>query len=295
MTPDYSQRFVINDSGVRGQWVLLESSVQNILAKHDYPLEIQAILGELLAAATLLTATLKFEGALTIQARGNGPVSLITVECTHQNQLRGIAHWQGDLSGKSLQALLADATLAITITPLKGQRYQGIVPLLGENLSQCLEHYFQSSEQLKTQIQLFQGNNRAGGLLIQVLPETSAGIKSPEQLTEEWDRITALAKTLTAEELLTLDCPAILHRLFHEENVSIFEEVPVRFECSCSSQRTAEALIQLGEDELKRILTERGQIDVTCQFCNQHYRFDSVDVAVLFQDQPPSITPSKTH
>lgn len=281
---DISQRFMINDSGVRGQWTLLDASYQTVLAKHDYPLEIQAVLGEMMAAAILLTSTLKFEGSMTIQARGDGAVSLLNVECTHDHKLRAIARWDGDTTGMDFRTMVGQSTLGITITPLQGERYQGIVPLDGDNLSECLEHYFQYSEQLRTQIQLFHGNNRAGGLFLQILP-THSGIKiDPEVQKEEWERVTTLARTLTAEELLNLDCPTLLHRLFHEEVVQLFAPEPVMFQCTCSRQRTADALIQLGRKELEDILAEEGKVDVGCQFCNEHYLFDAVDVAMLFAD-----------
>ena len=279
---DISHRFIINDSGVRGQWTLLDASYQTVLAKHDYPLEVQSVLGEMMAAAILLSSTLKFEGSMIIQARGEGVVSLLTVECTHDHKLRAIARWNGDTQDMDFRTMLGQATLAITITPLQGERYQGIVPLDGNTLSECLEHYFQQSEQLSTQIQLFHGNNRAGGLLVQVLP-THSGIKTdPQQQREEWERVTTLARTLTAEELLNLDCATVLQRLFHEETVELFPAEAVIFECSCSRQRTADALIQIGRPELEEIIAEQGKIEVTCQYCNELYRFDSVDVAMLF-------------
>lgn len=280
---DISQRFVINHSGIRGQWTLLDSSFKAVLAKHDYPLEIQALIGEMMAAATLLTATLKFEGSMIIQARGEGIVNLVSVECTHEHKLRAIARWQGDTTGMNFGQLLQKATLAITITPAKGERYQGIVPLDGENLSECLEHYFQYSEQLKTQIQLFHGNNRAGGLLLQVLPDSAEVSTAPEKRAEEWSRVTTLSATLTADELLNLDCLELLHRLFHEEQVSVFPGEVVAFQCSCSRQRTADTLIQLGKEDLEALIEERGNVEVTCQYCNERYVFDAVDITMLFQ------------
>ncbi len=293
---DISHRFIINDSGVRGQWTLLEASYQTVLAKHDYPLEVQSVLGEMMAAAILLSSTLKFEGSMIIQARGNGAVSLLSVECTHDHKLRAIGRWEGDTRDQNFRDMLGhEATLAITITPLQGERYQGIVPLDGTTLSECLEHYFERSEQLRTQIQLFHGNNRAGGLLIQVLP-THSGIKvEPEQQQAEWERVTTLAQTLTAEELLNLDCATVLHRLFHEESVELFPPETVVFECSCSRQRTAEALTQIGRQELEDIIAEQGKIEVTCQYCNELYRFDAVDVTMLFTDSAAENAPdSKT-
>lgn len=257
-----------------------------MLAKHDYPLEVQTLLGEIMAAAILLAATLKFEGQLTIQARGNGPVSLLNVECTHEHQLRAIARWDGDTTGMDFRALLGNAVLAITITPRQGERYQGIVPLTGTSLAECLEFYFAQSEQLPTRIWLYQGNNRAGGLLLQVLPYNSANPVDPARQQEDWHRVSSLAATLTADELLNLDSETLLTRLFHEEEVTVFPPEPIEFRCTCSRERTAAALVQLGKAELEDIVAEQGQVEITCQFCNQQYRFDPVDVAMLFQENP---------
>lgn len=283
---DTSQRFLLNDSAIRGQWTLLDTSYQTVLAKHDYPLEVQALLGELMAAAVLLTATLKFDGSLTIQARGEGPVHLITVECTDDNHLRAVARWQGDTTGLNFKGLLGKAVLAITITPDKGERYQGIVPLSGDSLAECLEFYFSQSEQLRTRIWLHQGNNRAAGMLLQVLPYNSGVEIDPEQQNEDWTRLTLLAETLTADELLNLDSQTLLHRLFHEEDVLLFPPEPIDFRCTCSRERTADALVRIGREELDGLLAERDNVEVTCQFCNQLYVFDAVDVAMLFQPNP---------
>jgi len=283
---DTSQRFLFDTSAIRGQWSLLETSYQTVLAKHDYPLEVQTLLGEIMAAAILLAATLKFEGHLTIQARGNGPVSLLNVECTHEHQLRAIARWDGDTTGMDFRALLGNAVLAITITPTQVERYQGIVPLTGATLAECLEFYFAQSEQLPTRIWLCQGNNRAGGLLLQVLPNNSSNPVDPARQQEDWHRVCSLAATLTADELLNLDSETLLTRLFHEEEVTVFPPEPVEFRCTCSRERTANALVQLGKAELDDIVAEQGQVEITCQFCNQQYRFDPVDVAMLCQENP---------
>lgn len=291
---DTSQRFLLNDSAIRGQWALLDSSYQTVLAKHDYPLEVQTLLGEMMVAAVLLTATLKFDGSLTIQARGEGPVHLITVECTHDNQLRAVARWKGDTTGLDFKTLLDKSVLAITITPARGERYQGIVPLSGDNLAQCLEFYFSQSEQLRTRLWLHHGNNRAAGMMLQVLPYNSATTIDPEQQAEEWNRLTLLADTLTADELLNLDSQTLLHRLFHEEDVLMFPPEPVEFRCTCTRERTAEALVRIGREELDSVLAEQGRLDVTCQFCNHLYVFDAVDVAMLFQ-QNTAPEPGKPH
>ena len=290
---DTSQRFLLNNSAIRGQWTLLETSYQTVLAKHDYPLEVQGLLGEIMAAAILLAATIKFEGTLTIQARGKGPVSLLNVECTHDHQLRAIAQWEGDTTDMDFKTLLGHAVLAITITPDKGERYQGIVPLVGSTIAECLEFYFAQSEQLTTRIWLYQGNNRSGGLLLQVLPYNSKNPIDPVRQKEDWHRVSTLAATLTADELLSLDSETLLVRLFHEEEVTVFPPEPVEFRCTCSRERTAAALVQLGQEELEDIVAEQGKIDITCQFCNQQYLFDKVDVAMLFQQTSGSDSSSQ--
>lgn len=294
-TTDVSQRFIINTGHVRGHWVCVENTLQTVLAKQAYPLEVQALLGELVSAVVLLAATLKFEGTISIQARGTGPVSLLSVECDHRQQVRALARWQEDWPeagrASNIKTLLADAVLAITISPERGERYQGIVPLTGDRLSECIEYYFEHSEQLATRLFLAHGNNRSSGLLIQRMPTNSSDPTPAETLLEEWQRLAHLAETITAEELLNLECETVLHRLFHEETVSLQAPEPISFHCSCSRERTAAALRQLGSAELNAILAEQGYVDTTCQFCSETYRFDPVDIGVLLQD-PERVPPA---
>lgn len=289
---DTSQRFMIDNSAIRGEWCLLESTYQTVIAKHDYPMEIQGLLGEMMAAAVMLSSTLKFEGRLTLQARGQGLLQLATVECTHDKQLRAMARWNGDVTGLNFTQLLNSAHLAITIEPAKGESYQGIVPLERDNLSQCLEFYFQQSEQLDTRIWLHQGNNKAAGLMVQVLPYNSTDEanqeKSEEDQAEDWTRITALADTLTAEEHLSISADALLHRLYHEESVRLFEATPIDFKCSCSRERMSKALLTIGKEEVTKILTEQDQISMNCEFCNSSHQFDKVDAHMLFEPGKPA-------
>lgn len=278
---DTSHRFTIENSPIRGEWTLLDNAYKEVIAKHDYPLEIQTLLGQMLAAAVMLSSTIKFEGLLIIQARGNGPLKLATVECTHDKGLRAVAQWEGDVSQKDFAALMSGAHLAITIAPNQGQRYQGIIPLERDTLGGCLEHYFELSEQLKTRIWLAEGNGKAAGLLIQFMPYSSEITDSETQQQEDWQRVIALADTLTKEEQLSLAPEELLYRLFHEEGVRMQATQPVRFYCPCSRERFAASLTVVSLDELNDIIAERGAIETQCQFCNEIYTFDAVDIATL--------------
>lgn len=287
---DLSHRFTIEDSPVRGELVQLDSTYKTIMAKHNYPLELERLLGQMMAAAVLLSSTLKFEGMMIIQARGNGPLSLATVECTHQKALRAVAQWEGDLSGQAFSQLMQGAHLAITIAPQNGERYQGIVPLERDSLAGCLEDYFERSEQLRTRLWLAEGDQKAAGLMMQFMPYNSE-VNTPEsELTESWVRVTTLADTLTQEEQLSLAPEELLYRLFHEEGVRLQPAQTVCFHCPCSRERFASSLLVVPQDELNDILAEQGNIETQCQFCNERYVFDAVDIANLFatNSQPGS-------
>ncbi|PIE40865.1 MAG: Hsp33 family molecular chaperone HslO [Gammaproteobacteria bacterium] len=282
---DTNRRFIIEDSPIRGEWTLLDSTYKAVIAKHQYPLEIQMLLGEMMAAAVMLSSTLKFEGLLIIQARGNDTLKLATVECTHDKGVRAVAQWDGDVSGKNFRSLLNKATLAITISPKEGQRYQGIIPLERDTLAECLEDYFERSEQLKTRIWLAEGNEKAAGLMVQFMPYNSEINKPAAEQEEDWQRVTLLSDTLTAEEHLGLDPETLLRRLFNEEDVRLLADENVRFECSCSKQRFADSLTTIPREELETIIKEQGAIETRCQFCNETYQFDAVDIHAIYEER----------
>ncbi|MBY4679077.1 Hsp33 family molecular chaperone HslO [Marinobacterium arenosum] len=275
---DKIQRILFEKLDIRGVLTGLEQSYQEALVKHDYPPLIRRILGEMMAASVLLSANLKFEGRLILQAQGSGNVRLLMAECNDQQQLRSIARFEDGLPDDAgFVELLEQGQLVITIEPREGRRYQGVVPLEGEQLSDCLEAYFRYSEQLDSQIHLAADGQRAAGFLLQVLPASGSQ-------AEDWQRIGYLGSTLKADELLQLDNETLLFRLFHEEHCRLAEPQPVSFRCDCSRQRTAESLRFMTEAELREILTEQGVIEVACQFCNTHYSFDDADITALFSD-----------
>ncbi len=280
---DYTQRFLFDDTDVRGEWVGLERSYVEVLAKHPYPEPVAQLLGELLAAAALLVGTLKFDGLLVLQARSAGAVPLLMVECSSEREVRGIARYHEEqlTPGATLAELMPEGVLAMTIDPANGQRYQGIVALDGIDLADSLSNYFASSEQLPTRFWLNADGRRASGMLLQQLPADR--IRDGEAREASWQHLRTLADTLTAEELLGLNTETLLHRLYHEEQVRLFAPRPIRFHCSCSRERSAKALISLGQHDAEQLLGEQGgSVTIDCQFCNQKYRFDAADVTQLF-------------
>lgn len=280
---DFTQRFIFDESDVRGEFVALEHSYAEVLAKHPYPQPVAQLLGELLAAAALLVGTLKFDGLLILQARSNGAVPLLMVECSSEREVRAIARYEADLitADAGLQDLMPEGSLAVTIDPVKGQRYQGIVALDGADLSACLSSYFAMSEQLPSRFWLSADGLRARGLLLQQLP--AAQLTDPQEREESWNHVLSLANTLSTEELFALDNATVLHRLYHEDAVRLFEPQPLTFRCSCSRERSGNALISLGLDDAMQLVEEnKGQVEIDCQFCNQQYFFDATDVAQLF-------------
>ncbi|MBC2654569.1 Hsp33 family molecular chaperone HslO [Pseudomonas sp. MSSRFD41] len=280
---DFTQRFIFDESDARGELVTLERSYAEVLAKHAYPEPVAQLLGELMAAASLLVGTLKFDGLLILQARSEGPVPLLMIECSSEREIRGLARY--DAAQIAADATLADmmpnGVLALTVDPTQGQRYQGIVDLDGATLAECFTNYFVMSQQTGTRFWLYADGRNARGLLLQQLPADR--LRDPEERAANWQHLTALASTLTADELLSLDNETVLHRLYHEEAVRLFDVQPLRFRCSCSRERSGNALVSLGLEDAQQLVVEHGgSVEIDCQFCNQRYLFDAADITQLF-------------
>jgi molecular chaperone Hsp33 len=277
---DQLMRFIFDGTDVRGEWVQLERTYQDALINHHYPPAVRTLVGEFLAAASLLGATLKFEGTIALQARSeNGEIPLIMAEASSDNSLRAIVHGAERAASTEFKNLLGNkATLAITIDPKQGQRYQGVVPLEGDSLARCLEDYFHRSEQLPTRVWLTANTQRAGGLFLQELPSQLDFAERSQQ----WQHLSMLAETVNNHELLQLSGDELLYRLFHQEHLRVLSRNEMLFRCSCSRTRTEDMLRSLGRDELEDILREQSSIQVNCEFCNQLYRFDANDVSSLF-------------
>jgi len=285
---DSSTRFVFVDADVRGNIVRLGDSFKQMTASHDYPSEVQELLGEFLAAALLLSDIIKFEGRLTLQANGQGNIRLLMAEATHEGAVRGIAQLEDAapadafrdknllqlLSGsKPSEGKLVGGTLTVTVEALGRERYQSIVPLLGETLAECLESYFQQSEQLNTFIRLSADSNQASGMLIQQLPVQME--QDLAQRADRWQTIRVLAGTITGAELIAKANSVLLQHLFVEENIQTFDATSVQFQCGCSEQRMAGALVSLGESELASLFEQHQTLALTCEFCGAHYDIDN--------------------
>lgn len=273
---DARRRFLIERSTVRGELVRLDASWRALLERCEYPEPIRAVLGEALAAAALLAATVKAEGSMTLQLNGEGPLKLMVVQVSRRTQVRGLARWEGPVAGASLRELLGRGRLAITIDPGDTERrYQAIVDVTSDSVAGVVGDYFDRSEQLPTRLWLVCDARRAAGLLLQNLPGECAD-------EDAWQRSVHLASTVTREELLGLPAPAILRRLFYEEDVRLFAPDPVYFRCGCSRRRVAAVLEALGRREVNSTLAAEGVVAVRCEFCNAAYQFDAVDVEQLF-------------
>ena len=303
-TRDNRQRFLIESCDVRGQICQLDDTWRDALARTDYPPSVREVLGEAFVAALLLAGTIKFEGRMTLQIRGDGPVHLLVVQVTADGRARGLARWKelpdapdetsrAAGEGGALAALFGEAARMIISIEAKAhaEPYQGIVMLEGESLGEALASYFRDSEQLQTELFLSVGSDSAAGLLLQKLPPD-------ERVAEDadgWARASALAGTLGGAELRERGVDALLHALFHEERVRLFDESPVRFECSCSRERTDALLQGLGEAEVQSIVEERGAVEITCEFCDAEYRYDAVDAAALFHGTTDTDTDDIVH
>lgn len=279
---DTLHRFIFEQAPIRGEIVRLEATWQSILARHDYPEVLRNMMGELCAAAALLAATLKLQGSLVLQIHGTAAVKLLVVECTGNLEIRATAKWEGDLATGRLTDLVGDGRFVITLDPKDGsQVYQGIVPLEGDSIADIMQGYMTRSEQLETRLYLAADEQRAGGMLLQKMPN------QPNQDDDAWGRAGHLGDTIQSNELLELTATELLHRLYHEEDIRLFDAQQVVFRCQCSRANVARMLRMLGREEVESILLERDSIEVHCEFCNQRYLFDSVDAEAVLAELSP--------
>lgn len=285
---DTLQRFIFENFPVRGYLVYLGASWRALIEHHPYPEVVRNALGEAVAATMLLSATVKYEGTLTLQVQGPGPMHLLVVQATERRAVRGVARWRGEIKASSLPELSGEGKMTVTVENSDHtSRYQGIIPITGTTLAESFEEYFRSSEQLPTKLWLATNGDGAAGLLLQRLPSGSrASAEENEDIAaegdEDWSRVVQLAATLTPAELMGLTSVEFLHRLFHEEDVRLHEPDPVFFQCTCSRERVTNIVRSLGSVEAAEILAERDCVEIICEFCNRAWRFDAVDVASIF-------------
>jgi molecular chaperone Hsp33 len=300
---DEVRRFIVENRPVRGHWVRLEGAWRELRAHRDYPQPVRDLLGQAVAASVLLAATLKFRGQLTLQLQGNGAVSLLVAQCTHDFRLRAVArfdasaisalagHGAGDTShpagGVFRRLVGSEGRFAVTVeADERNARYQGIVPLSGDSLAGSLEAYFAASEQLPTRVLLAADGDRGGGVLVQKLPEGAATDDS--EMREIWEQAKRGIARLSANDLLQRPVEELLGRGFADHDMRLFRGAPVQFECRCSQGRVTSLLRALGPEEVRDVLREQGSVTVTCEFCHRPYRFEEGDVQALFADETPA-------
>jgi len=289
---DTLRRFVFERYPFRGQLVHLGPAWTAMMEHHEYPAQVRDALGETVVAAALLSSTLKYEGLLSLQLRGEGPMHLMLVECTDGLGMRAVARFRDPPGTRDLRVLSGNGTLTVTVeSGSAANRYQGVVPLAGATMGDCLRAYFEHSEQLPTRLWLRADGESASGLLLQRLPvtarpvgvtESGAGGVTEEEIEDAWRRVQLVAGTVTPDELARLDDRELLRRLFAEDDVRMFQSAPVFFRCRCSRERVANMLRALGREEVDAVLAEFGQVEVRCEFCSRAYRFDVVDATALF-------------
>jgi molecular chaperone Hsp33 len=303
-------KFLMAQGAVRIEAARLTDTWAEIAGMRAHPPAVQHMLGELVVASTLLSATLKFNGALALQLQGDGPVRLAVVECRPAPEASGSSGWlvratvklaahaqiNDDADFKALVNPTGNSRFIVVLDPqdkLPGQQaYTGIVPLVGHTLADSLAHYFASSEQLPTQLWLAADSGVAAGVLIQRMPTEGGkseggkaeGGKRATPDEDAWNRASILAGTIKPQELLSLEATELVRRVFYEETVTVFEAQPVRFACSCSREKVAGVLRMLGRAEVESILAERNDITVNCEYCDKTYLFDAVDAAAAFTD-----------
>jgi molecular chaperone Hsp33 len=296
-TKDTLQKFIFDNAAVRGELVEISDTWREIQARHGYPKAVRSMLGEMVAAAALLSANLKFNGSIVMQIHGDGPVRLLVVECDADLRIRATAklapdaHIADDAGLTALLNVNRRGRFVITLDPLEkmpGQQpYQGIVPLDGDSVSTVIENYMLRSEQMDTKLWLAADDKVSRGLLLQKLPRHSGKDDQTVQASEEedletWHRAVMLGQTLKQEELLSTGIETLLNRLFWEETIRVFDPQHPQFHCSCTREKVGNMLKMLGQPEVESALADLGELGINCDFCGKHYAFDKVDCAQLF-------------
>jgi molecular chaperone Hsp33 len=302
MTQDTLQKFIFENAAVRGELVDISATWREIQSRHAYPPAVRRLLGQMVAAAALLSANLKFNGSIVMQIHGNGPVRLLVVECDSQLRMRATAKLGADAEiadDADLTTLLnqeGKGRFVITLDPAEKvpgqQAYQGVVPLDGDDVATVIEHYMLRSEQLDTQLWLAADDTVSRGLLLQKLPlhggKAEAHAVTPEEALDTWNRAVMLGRTLKEEEMLSTEIDVLQKRLFWEETIRVFDPVHPSFHCSCTRDKVGNMLKMLGQAEVEEALAEQGKLGIKCDFCGKHYDYDAVDCAQLFSSTVPA-------
>ena len=264
--------------------VKLGQSTDDMLDHQQMPAPIKALCAELVAATCVLAHMLKFDGEMIVQIKGAGPVTMMVAECSSEGRIRATAQWDDIDHYTTFSELIGKGYMAVTVDPKHGERYQGIVPLESGSIEGCINHYFDSSEQLDTKLWLSSDATTVAGLLIQRIPDEGGSRMST---ASNWETLSTLAATVTKEELASEAGPLLIYKLFHELSPRSFDPFSIRFGCSCTRERSSRAIRALGETEVKQLFAEQPSVTVDCHFCGRVYQYDQADLEWLLSDQPP--------
>ncbi len=278
MEQDFIRNFIFKDRSVRGSIVRLKKSYEMVVSQHHYPPVLGGILGEALLGACLLGPFFKNPGKITLQFQGEGDLKFLSTRLTSDFTIRGLIRAEHDLISEfNLLEALKVGQLSLTYEPLDGRPYQSFISIEQTSIAKTLEDYFIRSEQLPTRFFLARSEDVVAGMMLQVLPDAFKG-----NARQDFEHCTMLAATVKDEELLSLEPAELLHRLFAEEDLTLFEPRKIEFACNCSRERMAGVVINLGQEQANSILEDHGFVEVTCEFCGQAHQFNEAEVPVLF-------------
>lgn len=276
---DSLQRFLFEHASIRGEIAHVNATYQTIMQQHSYPPQVKNLLGQALVSCLLLAGSIKFKGEISLQFHGDKRLPLLLAQCDHDLQLRAFAKFQeGHDTVDYEQAFLQGKMVLLINQYNQTQVYQSVVPITSTSMSDNLMHYFAQSEQIASKVWLAVNDEMAAGMLLQLMPG-----QNTLQREQFWEYAVQIGQTISEDELLNLDNPTLLHRLYHETVLRLYNARPVHFKCRCSPEKMKQVLTVLGEDDVKQLLVEKGQVDVACDFCNKHYTFDAIDVTLLFR------------
>jgi len=282
---DAVRKYLCDDApDARLMTVKLGQSTDDMLDHQQMPAPIKALCAELVAATCVLAHMLKFDGEMIVQIKSAGPVTMMVAECSSEGRIRATAQWDDIDHYTTFSELIGKGYMAVTVDPKHGERYQGIVPLESGSIEGCINHYFDSSEQLDTKLWLSSDATTVAGLLIQRIPDEGG---SRTSTASNWETLSTLAATVTKEELASEAGPLLIYKLFHELSPRSFDPFSIRFGCSCTRERSSRAIRALGETEVKQLFAEQPSVTVDCHFCGRVYQYDQADLEWLLSDQPP--------
>lgn len=277
---DSIQRFLFEHASIRGEIIHLNSIYQTIIQQRTYPFAVKRLLGEAMLSCALLAGSIKFEGEISLQFHGDTRLPLLLVQCDNKLNIRAFAKYQEDEADVDYNGAFLQGKMVLNINQFnQTQTYQSVVPIHSISMGDNLMHYFAQSEQIPSQVWLSVDEENAAGMLLQLMPG-----QNTLQREQFWEYALHIGQTITDKELFTLDNETILHRLYHETELRLYDARALHYHCRCSFEKMKQVLVVLGEEDVQQLIKEKGQVEIYCDFCNSGYKFDAIDVTLLFRN-----------